>query len=61
MEGKYLYIRKCNNNTSNFKKQKTTIPGNNNLFKVTNTLKKVWLIFVSKGTPNYKNESNIFH
>ena len=61
MEGKYLYIRKFNNNTNNFKKQKTTIPGKSNLFKVTNTSNKVWLIFVSKGTPNYKNESNSFH
>ena len=55
-----MYIQKCNNNINNFKKQKTIIPGNNNLFKVTDTLNKVWLIFVLKGTPNYKNKANTF-
>ena len=34
------------------------IPGNNNLFKVTDTKNKVWLMFVFKGTPEYKNKSN---
>ena len=47
LNGEKIFVySKCNNNTNNFKKQKTTILGNNNLFKVTNTLNKVWLIFV---------------
>ena len=34
------------------------IPGNNNLFKVTDTWNKVWLIFVLKGISNYKKQKH---
>ena len=34
------------------KNGKKQIPGNSNLFKVTNAQNKLWLMFVSKGTAN---------